>query len=93
MQKHHTKIDGYDGSLRLLARQVCSMRYDKVAEFFKYCAEEILLQADWDTQRKRHKLAALLRSAWGISKVLAEQYNKIFALCKPHMKDELASER
>lgn len=54
MQKHQTKIDGYDGSLREIARQVCSLRYDKVAEFFKYCAEEILLQANCDSQRKRH---------------------------------------
>jgi len=68
------------------------MRYDKVAEFFYCCTKELLRQANADMKRGRKQLAVELTSVWGISNILQQQLKKVFALCKPHMKEELGSE-
>lgn len=87
---HPVRVDGYDGSLEDLARTVCRMRYDAVADFFGYCAKELLRQANADMGRSRKKLATLLTSAWGIAVVLHRVMHRAFELCAPHMKEELA---
>ena len=91
MKIHPVKIDGIDCSLEELAERVCRMRYDKVAKFFDHCAEELRNQANQDMKIGRTQLAILLTSGWGIANVLSKQFNVIFELCKPHMKNEFTN--
>ena len=42
MMKHPTNVPKYPGSLEELARDVCKMRYDAVANFFGYCADYLI---------------------------------------------------
>jgi len=89
VKKHSVAVKGFDGSLEELAERICRMRYDKVAEFFGHCTEELRHQSNQDMKTGRTALAILLTSAWGIANVERLQFEKIFELCKPHMKDEL----
>lgn len=66
------------------------MRYDAVAEFFGYCAVELLSQANADVRRGRKLLAIELTRAWGIAVTLHRMMHIIFERCAPHMKEELA---
>lgn len=92
MKKHPTSVEGFDGSLEELAERVCRMRYDRTAEFFACCAEELRHQSNQDLKVGRTQLAILLTQAWGIANVLRAQFEKLFSLCKPHMQGELAGE-
>jgi hypothetical protein len=92
MKKHPIAVEGYPGSLEELAQKVCRMRYDQVAEFFGYCAVELLRQANGDMQRGRKLLAIQLTSARGIAIALHQKVHRIFRLCEPHMQEELAAD-
>lgn len=91
MKHHPVAVEGYHGSLESLAQKVCRMRYDQVAEFFGYCATELLRQANNDMGRGRKLLAIQLTSAWGIAVALHLKMHRIFRLCEPHMQEELAA--
>ncbi len=89
MKEHPTEVEGFDGSLQELAQRVCRMRYDSVAAFFFYCAEELLRQANADQSRGRTGLSVLLNRAWGIVHSAQLQLERAFFLCAPHMSQEL----
>ena len=94
MPKHPVTVQGFDSSLRELAQLVCRLRYDKLESFFYYCADELGTQANADYKKGRKKLSGKLdlltnSIAFGV----VPQVDAIFNLCKPHMKDELASFR
>lgn len=89
MKRHPVAVEGYHGSLEGLAQRVCRMRYDQVAEFFGFCAVELLRQANGDMQRGRKLLAIQLTSAWGITVALHRMVHRIFKLCEPYMQEEL----
>jgi len=89
MKRHPTSVEGYEGSLEELAQTVCRMRYDKVAEFFGYCAVELLRQANGDMRRGYKLLAIQLTAARGIAVALHRKMHSVFKLCEPHMQEEL----
>lgn len=89
MKRHPVAVEGYRGSLEDLAQKVCRMRYDCVAEFFGYCAAELLRQANADMMREYKQLAIRLTSAHGIAVALHRKMRGIFRLCEPHMREEL----
>lgn len=91
MKRHPVAVEGYHGSLESLAHKVCRMRYDQVAEFFGYCAIELLRQSNGDMLRGRKQLAMQLMSARGIAVALYQKMHRIFRLCEPYMKEELAA--
>lgn len=93
MHKHPVAVEGFDGTLKELAEQVCRLRYDHVAAFFYYCSEELNSQANADMKRERKHLAILLTSAWGITRALMLHMEKVFRFCAPHMKAELGGEQ
>ena len=83
--KHPSHVPGWDGSLKELAINVASMRYDKVAEFLKYFAQEINKQAKGDLEKSRAQLGGkLLRVSFALNSIVGE-FNNIWRLCKPHM--------
>lgn len=88
-QTHPTAVEGFDGSLSLLAHRVGSLRYDKLEEFLRALSEDLLDQAHGDMHRKRPQLASMLLHASANTEVLAGKIRSIFLLCKPHMKEEL----
>ncbi|MEK6927781.1 MAG: hypothetical protein AABX11_05100 [Nanoarchaeota archaeon] len=62
--KHPIRIERYGGSLEKLARDIGHIRYDKVAEFLNYLAQDLARQADADLSlRGRNQLAGKLYSA------------------------------
>ncbi len=89
MHKHPVGVEGFDGSIEELAKSVCAMRYDKLAEFLMRCAEELRHQSNADLKRKRTKRSLKLTTAWGIMRAAQMQLEEIFFLCAPHMKKEL----
>jgi hypothetical protein len=89
MKRHPTTVEGFDGSLEDLARRVCSMRYDSVAEFFQHCKEELMRQSQADKKRGRTELARRLEHAIYYVRGVESWMRDIFDFCKPHMKDEL----
>ncbi len=92
MKKHPTTIEGFDGTIEALAQRVGRMRYDKVAEFLDYFGKELKRQANGDRQRGRVKLADILDEMTETVKGLRFKMERIFALCKPFMKDEMEDE-
>lgn len=88
MKKHPVKIDGYD-TLEEAAIAVGKMRYDKISEFLKHMAYEMVDQQKKDHSVGKVKLAedtteliAMLLNADHAAKKLFEKYKK-------YMKDEL----
>jgi two-component SAPR family response regulator len=87
--KHPTAVEGFDGSLSLLAHRVGSLRYDKLKEFLDALADDFLNQAHEDMHRKRPQLASKLLHASAKTAILAGDIQGIFRLCKHHMRHEL----
>ena len=88
-KKHPTVVTGYHGSIEQLAKEVCDMRYDKLAEFFQACSLDLKNQAVADANRGRNQLSQKLFRASQTCTELTFQTTAIFELCKPYMADEL----
>jgi hypothetical protein len=91
--EHPVRVDGFNGSLEVLAATICRMRYDKVALFFGLCAVELIRQSNGDMGRGRKRLAVLLAGAAGIASALQTKLEAITRLCIPHMSDDLTPEK
>ncbi len=89
VKKHPVEVAGYSDSLEELATAILRMRYDKVEEFFGHCALELQRQADADRKKGRHELSLMLYGTMSMTKIQQQQFSRIFALCKSHMKNEL----
>lgn len=83
--KHLRYIEDYSKTLRNLARDIVDMRYDSVAEFFGYLAEELSEDAKNDGKRGRTQLSGKLESAARDSLELQKKMLSIWNLCKKHM--------
>lgn len=88
-KRHPTTVEGFNGTIEELARRVCRMRYDKVADFFREVASELDRQKLADRKRGRPQLANALFHTSSEASTLEERFRQIFDLCKPYMQDEL----
>lgn len=86
-QKHPTEIDGWESCLPELAGAVHRMRYDRVEEFHRHSAGELMRQAVGDHAKGRVKLAELLEAAARAEIDQAVRFSQIWALCKPRMQE------
>lgn len=82
-------IEGFEGTLEELAQRVGRMRYDKITEFLDYFEKELRRQENGDRERGRTKLAGMLDDAVGDIGNVRMKMERIYAFCKPFMKDEL----
>ena len=88
-RKHAVSVEGHENNLQGLTQEIFRMRYDQVVAFLEYALVEINRQAEGDRARGRAQLADLLREAAdGIQKE-KEIFERIWALCEPHMKGEM----
>ena len=72
-----------------VAKEVGALRYDKAIEFLDRLALDYARQAAADRARGRIKLAAKLDTLADAMVDCAYQMRAIFALCKPHLEEEL----
>lgn len=86
-QKHPTEIDGWESSLPELAAAVHKMRYDRVKEFHRHSATELVRQATGDREKGRVRLANLLEAAARAEIDQSARFAQIWALCEPYMPD------
>jgi hypothetical protein len=91
VKKHPTSVEGFDGSLKQLAREICRLRYDKLAELLYYLGEEFVAEANIESKRDRVHLSALLVRTWGIVRALQVHVENVFRFSAPHMKNELGN--
>lgn len=85
--KHKTAVEGYEDLLQLLSERIHRMRYDKVEEFCRHTSAEFRKQAEGDRAKGRDQLAALLEEAAAAAEQQEKRLARIWALCKPHMKE------
>ncbi len=83
---HPIDVPGYEGTLNTLAKEVHSMRYDKVVEFYHHTLNELHRQAANDRSIGHPQLAILLEEAAADVLDLRELFSRIYALCRPHMR-------
>jgi ABC-type transporter Mla subunit MlaD len=86
--KHPTHIEGYYGSLEALANAVGGMRYDKLAEFLDYLANNVQQQAQNDADAGKTKLSAKLNQVAKHLYEAQEDIDSAWKICKPYMKTE-----
>jgi len=87
---HPVVVQGLDG--RDLAHEVAGLRYDVAAHFLQWLAREYQMQATADRARGRVQLADQLETLAHGVQAQADIMRDIFALCAPHMKDELSAQ-
>lgn len=84
-QEHPTEINGWESSLPQLAAAVHQMRYDRVGEFHRHAATELMRQAVGDRAKDRAQLASLLEAAARAEVEQEVRFSQIWALCAPYM--------
>jgi hypothetical protein len=89
MPKHPITVLRFDGSLGRLAKEVCKLRFDRLALFFGLCAVELVRQANEDRRRRRVQLAAKLTAAAGCASGLQNAVESAFRISLPYMKREI----
>jgi|CXWL01.1.fsa_nt_gi hypothetical protein len=87
---HPMVVQGYQGSLEDLGRDIARMRYDAGAVVLRAWAREIYSQARKDRKRGRPQLAGLLFDFYHGLMHAKESADKAWRLCRRHSKDELA---
>lgn len=89
MKRHPTEVPVYRDRLELLAHHVHAMRYDRVIAFYTQSVVELRDQAEGDRARGRIQTAAALEKAALKLEEFIEEMNKVWCICKPHMKEEM----
>lgn len=84
-KKHPTEINGWESFFPELATAVHQMRYDRVEEFHRHSATELMRQASGDRAKDRVQLASLLEAAARAEIDQSVRFAQIWELCKPHM--------
>lgn len=87
--KHPIEVDGYEGRRQLLVARIHGMRYDALIDFYKNTASELWKLAKADQDRGYTQLAVLTTHAALLAEQMADRYERMWKLSKPHMKDEL----
>jgi len=85
--KYPGTVEKYPDNLKELARYVCNLRYDRLAEFLGYCGEYLREDSIADAERGYPQVSNLLDKVSdniGISMSFTE---RLWRICKPHMED------
>ncbi len=86
--KHGTAVEGYEGRLPELVRNIHRMCYNEVVEFYRLAIEELRQQAENDRAKGRTQLAEKLDEAANTVDQLRMQFARIWQICEPHMEVE-----
>lgn len=79
---HPKKVEGFNGTLEELAKNVGNMTYDQTARFIQLLAEDLERQAEEDLKKGRRKLAnKLYGTAEGLNNAYSEM-NDAWKICK-----------
>ncbi|MCL5018301.1 MAG: hypothetical protein M1416_00845 [Candidatus Pacearchaeota archaeon] len=84
---HPDKIEGYNGTLEDLAKEVGNMSYDKTAEFIGKMASNIAKQADEDFKKGKIKLALQLYKTANNLYSAKKEIDLAWKICEPYMKN------
>lgn len=88
MIKHPRDIEGYEGSLAQLAKDVGNMQYDQTASFIEELADDITRQADADLGRGNSKLADKLYATANKLYEARDEMTKAWKICEPYMTNQ-----
>lgn len=86
MAKHQGFIEGFDVSLEEAARRAGNMKYDSLAEYIGYLADDLKRQADADREKGRVTLAEGLYDVVRTLRVSQEKMEGVWKICEPFMK-------
>ncbi len=79
---HPKKVEGFNGTLEELAKNVGNMTYDQTARFIQLLAKDLEKQAEEDLKNGRKKLAnKLYGTAEGLNNAYYEM-NDAWKICK-----------
>lgn len=84
--KHPDHVKKYDGTLEDLATDVSNMRYDSVATFLGYLANNLKSQADYDKSKARLKLASTMYSLVDKLVEVRAIMDTAWKICEPYMR-------
>lgn len=82
---HKTKVEKYNGTLQELAEDICNMRYDALAEFFKQLSVKLEKDSEADYNRNRFKLSLELFNAYSNLFISYKSIDRAWKICKKHM--------
>lgn len=83
--KHPMHIKEFE-SLEILAKTVGNLRYDRVVDFLNYLAKDLNMQGMNDLERGRVQLSNKLVEASTKLIDASTTMNRVWEICKPHMK-------
>lgn len=88
MHIHPKKVIGYNESLENLAKAICDMTYDQVAELIGLLADDLKKQSESDFKRNRLKLSKAVSDA--TNKLYSAKQDMLLAwnICEPFMKNK-----
>lgn len=89
-REHAVTVDGYDGDLTQLAREIGRMRYDALGCFLQALADEMAQQAVVDHRRSRVQLALRLEGLTRDLLAAGLTARDIWRLCRRHAAAEIA---
>lgn len=86
MTRHPRHVEGFEGPLEELAKNIGNMTYDRVEEFIGELADDIKRQADADSARGRKNLARELYATAEILYWAKTNMGLVWKICEPYMK-------
>tara|TARA_Y100000310_G_scaffold345531_1_gene466129 strand:- start:48193 stop:48465 length:273 start_codon:yes stop_codon:yes gene_type:complete len=86
--RHPVNLRDYHGTLTELAREIADFRYDALAEFIGYLADDLTRQAESDGKRGRPQLSRTVDNLTEDLYNAQKKMEKAWRLSKPHMKPE-----
>lgn len=83
--KNHI-VPEYLSDLEKVATDLADMPYDKLSEFFGHLEKKVMKDSVKDGEDGRRRLSLLLSRTSHQIKMIKEQFDRIWELCKPYMK-------
>ncbi len=88
MSKHPIDVEGFDGSLEELAKQIARMRYDSLSILLGFLAVEVHNEANKDRLAGRVRLSQSLYSAMRAIQACKQAMDSAWEISRPFMKTE-----
>lgn len=82
---HKTEIEGYQGDLQQLAKELGDLRYDALATFLEHLSSKITEDGEKDQARNRVQLAKQLQSCAEQLSSAASSIDKAWKISEPYM--------
>lgn len=83
---HSEELTRYPGTLVELATELCNLRYDALATFLRSLAAKLETDGNADAARGRSKLATKLHGCAAAVAAAAQEIERAWAICAPHMR-------